>query len=232
MVAKLSTISVAAVVLDMDGLMLDTEPIYKRAWQSAAAEFGYEISDGYYHSLIGRSTADCEVTLVQRFGSDFPVAGFRARWSQLWKMHVEASGLPTKPGLLELLSFLDQRRLPAAVATSSDREYADFSLRAAGLEGRFQHVITSDQVANGKPAPDIYLESARRLGVTPSHCVAIEDSDAGVMAASAAGLIALQIPDLKEPLPEARSAAYRVLDSLHDAKNLISSFLESASEAG
>ena len=231
MVAKLSTIHVAAVVLDMDGLMLDTEPIYKRAWQSAAAEFGYEISDDYYHSLIGRSNADCEVELVQRFGCDFPVAGFRVRWSQLWKMHVKASGLPTKAGLLELLSFLNRHRLPAAVATSSDREFAAYSLRSAGLEGRFQHVITSDQVANGKPAPDIYLESARRLGVTPSHCVAIEDSDAGVMAASAAGLIALQVPDLKVPLPEVRSAAYRVLDSLHDAKNLISSFLESASEA-
>ena len=227
-----STKSVAAVVLDMDGLMLDTESIYKPAWQSAAAEFGYDLDDAFYLTLVGRDTADGEGALLQRFGDDFPVAEFRARWSRLWKTHVEVSGIPVKPGLSELLSFLDRYQLPAAVATSSDQEYASLSLRSAGLEERFNHVITGDQVLYGKPAPDIYLEAARRLGVTASRCVAVEDSDAGVVAASAAGMIALLIPDLKPPSPEASSAAYCVLHSLYDAKDLISSFLESGSKAG
>lgn len=144
---------------------------------------------------------------MERFGPEFPLPEFRVRWAELWRADVETSGIPTKPGLTELLSFLDEHRLPAAVATSSDQEYANFSLRAAGLEGRFDQVVTGDQVLNGKPAPDIYLESARRLGVLPQRCVAIEDSDAGVLAANAAGMITMMVPDLKAPSAEARSAA-------------------------
>ncbi len=223
--------NVDAIVLDMDGLMLDTEPIYKRALQGAAAEFGYVIEDDFYTTLIGRDNSDCEAVVLERFGHDFPVAEFRTRWSQLWKTHIEVFGIPTKPGLIEILSFLERHQLPVAVATSSDQEYASLSLRSAGLKERFNHVITSDQVLHGKPAPDIYLEAARRLGVTASRCVAVEDSDAGVVAASAAGMITLLIPDLKPPSPEASNAAFSVLDSLYDAKDLISAFLESGSEA-
>ena len=170
--------------------------------------------------------------MLERFGHDFPVVEFRTRWSQLWKTHIEVFGIPTKPGLIEMLSFLERRKLPVTVATSSDQEYASLSLRVAGLEGRFQYLITGDQVLHGKPAPDIYHVSTRRLGVSAARCVAVEDSDAGVVAASAAGMIALLIPDLKPPSPEASSAAYCVLDSLYDAKDLISSFVESGSEAG
>ena len=182
-----STKSVAAVVLDMDGLMLDTEAIYKPAWQSAAAEFGYDLDDTFYLTLVGRDTADGEGALLQRFGGDFPVAEFRARWSQLWKTHVQVSGIPVKPGLPELLSFLDRCQVPAAVATSSDQEYASLSLRSAGLEKRFNHVITGDQVLRGKPAPDVYETVLERCHVSPDRALVVEDSETGVRAALAAG---------------------------------------------
>src|SRR5262249_12004189 len=150
---------------------------------------------------------------------------FRARWSELWRTDVESYGIPTKPGLAELLSFLDEHQILVAVATSSDQDYATFSLRAAGLEGRFEHIVTIDQVVNGKPAPDIYIESARRLGVSPERCVAIEDSDAGALAASAAGMITVIVPDLKPPSAEARSTAFCVVACLLDARNKIASLL-------
>lgn len=216
----------------MDGLMLDTESIYKRAWQNAAAQCGYTFEDDFYFTLLGQPIPACETVILERYGADFPLPRFRARWPELWRADVEASGIPTKPGLNELLSFLDENTTPTAVATSSDLEYATLSLRAAGLEGRFRQVVTGDQVINGKPAPDIYLEAARRLGVLPQRCVALEDSDAGVLAANAAGMIAMMVPDLKAPSTEAQAVAFSVLASLLDARNQIASLIKDAHEAG
>src|SRR5215510_10915283 len=183
----------------MDGLMLDTESIYKRAWQNAAVECGYTFDDDFYFTLVGQPNPACEAAVLERYGAGFPLPRFRTRWPELWRADVECSGIPTKPGLNELLSFLDENQIPTAIATSSDQEFTTFSLHAAGLDGRFSRIVTGDQIVNGKPAPDIYLESARRLGVEPQRCVAIEDSDTGVLAASAAGLVVMMVPDLKPP---------------------------------
>jgi beta-phosphoglucomutase-like phosphatase (HAD superfamily) len=221
-----SATEIAAVILDMDGLMLDTESIYKRAWQTAAGQCGYPLDDSFYLTLIGKPTPACEALLLESYGADFPLAEFRVRWSDLWRADVESSGIPTKPGLTELLSFLSEQQIPIAIATSSDQNYATFSLRAAGLGDRFSHIVTGEQVTNGKPAPDIYIEAARRLGVAAEQCVAIEDSDAGVLAASASGMITVMVPDLKEPSAEARAAAFCVVASLLDARNKIASLMK------
>ena len=212
---------IRAVVLDMDGLMLDTEPLYKAAWQQACADLGFDLDDQSYWRLLGRPNRECERELERMFGSVFPMARFRARWAQLWRASVNAGGIPTKPGLLELLAFVEQRALPSAVATSSDAAYTEFSLQSAGLAGRFDVVVTGDQIERGKPAPDIYLEAAGRLGVEPPQCVALEDSDNGVLAASAAGMVTVCVPDMKPPSEAAARAASRVFDSLDQAREWI-----------
>ncbi len=219
-------VSVEAVVLDMDGLMLDTESIYKRAWQRAAVDCGHIIDDDFYSTLIGQPTDACESAIVERYGPEFPLPAFRLRWTQLWRTEVENSGIPRKPGLGELLAFLGTQQIPIGIATSSDRQFTALSLRAAGLEDRFDQIITGDEVTNGKPAPDIYLEAANRLGVLPEHSVAIEDSDVGALAASAAGMIPIIVPDLNAPSPEARSVAFRVLPSLREARGEIETLLQ------
>jgi beta-phosphoglucomutase-like phosphatase (HAD superfamily) len=104
-------------------------------------------------------------------------------------------------------------------------------LRAAGVAALFDHIVTGDEVVKGKPAPDIYFESARRLGVAPAHCIAIEDSDAGVLAASAAGMTTVMVPDLKEPSPEARNAAFCVVASLLETRKEIASLMINARES-
>lgn len=223
---------IRAVVLDMDGLMLDTEPLYKVAWQQASRELGFELDDLAYSSLIGRQTADCEQELVRRFGAEFPLARFQTRWAELWDVTARERGISIKAGLLEFLSFVDDHGLPAAVATSSDADYTEFSLRCADLAGRFSVVVTGNQVARGKPAPDIYLEAARRLGIPPADCVALEDSDAGILAASAAGMMPLCIPDLKPPSAAAERAAFRVVPSLDAARALIAGLIEQRPQAG
>lgn len=217
---------ISAVILDMDGLMLDTESIYKLAWQKAATEVGFDLDDDYYLTLVGQTNRACEAALLNRFGDHFPMNDFRDRWSLLWRTIVETSGIPTKPGLIELLTFLRERQIPTAVATSSDRDYTSLSLRAAKLENWFDNIITGDQVVHGKPAPDIYIEAAHQLGVAPVNCVAIEDSDAGVLSASAAGMITVMVPDLKAPSPQALAAAFCVVASLVEARNVIASLCE------
>lgn len=210
-----------AVVFDMDGLMLDTEPLYKSAWQQALAELGHELDDASYLGFVGRSTADCESDLVTRLGDAFPLEMFRQRWPVLWRTCANEQGIAAKAGLHELIAFVRDEGLPLALATSSDASFTELSLGCADLAESFDVVVTGDQVKHPKPAPDIYLEAARRLAVEPRHCVALEDSEAGILAASRAGLVPLLVPDLKEPTAEAVEAAFRVLGSLHEARELL-----------
>jgi len=214
-----------AVVFDMDGLTLDTEPLYKTAWQQALAELGHELDDAAYLRFVGRSTEDCENDLAEQFGLVFPVETFRSRWPTLWRDCALEQGIATKAGLQELIFYIRDQGLPLALATSSDSSFTELSLGSAELHETFAVVVTGDQVAHPKPAPDIYLEAARRLGVNPVHCVALEDSDAGILAASRAGMVSLMIPDLKQPSEEAVSAAFRVLGSLHEARELLNTLV-------
>jgi HAD superfamily hydrolase (TIGR01509 family) len=215
---------VAAVVFDMDGLMVDTEPLYQRAWQQAASELGYELGDELYAQFVGRPTDACETLLVAALDRLFPLDQFRERWPILWRREVNDVGVQPKPGLWDLLAYIDAQRLPAAVATSSEAEYADMTLRQAGLAHRFAVIVTGDQVRRGKPEPDIYLEAARRLGVSPTDCVALEDSEAGIRAVQRAGMIGLLVPH-SHASADAVQAAFRVVPTLHEAREVLASLV-------
>ncbi len=211
---------VAAVIFDMDGLMVDTEPVYQAAWQQTASELGYRLDDELYAKFIGRPNEACEAVLMEEYGASFPLDRFRARWPMLWQSQIDRTGVQTKPGLLDLLTFVEERRLPAAVATSSDAVYTNLTLRRAGLAGRFTTIVTGDEIARGKPEPDIYLEAARRLGVRPAECVALEDSEAGIRAVERAGMIGLLVPHWPAST-EAVQAAFRVVGTLHEAREVL-----------
>lgn len=209
--------TIAAVVLDMDGLMLDTEALNRVTWQTAAAELGFELTDVAYAGLIGQTTPVSEQQVADRFGPTFPVDTWRRRRRQLWHERVAVAGIPHKAGLLAFLDGMDALGLPMAVGTSTATEPAEFCLRTAGIRERFRTLVAGDQVARGKPAPDIYREAARRLDVPPVHCLAVEDSSAGILAASRAGLWPLLIPDLAQPTAEAQDAAHQRFASLFEA---------------
>lgn len=218
-----------AVILDMDGLMVDTEPLYKIAWQQGIADLGFELSDVGYATIVGRPLPEIEEILMARFGPAFPMDVLRRTWPELWRKEVARAGIQVKDGLPALLDFIAERRLGLGIATSTKADWAAFTLERSGLAGRFEVVVTGDQIARGKPAPDIYLEAARRLNVAPSRCVAIEDSEAGIRSIAAAGMVGILVPHWA-PSDVATAAAFRVVNSLHDARDVIASLL--AASAG
>jgi beta-phosphoglucomutase-like phosphatase (HAD superfamily) len=208
-----------AIIFDMDGLMLDSEAIYQRAWQQALTGLGYACDAQTYLQLVGRSNRAAEQLMQARFGPSFPIESFREAWLDHWRHQVTNQGIPYKPGLLELLDLLECHAIPKAVGTSSHGQEAELSLK--GLQSRFAHVVTVDQVTTGKPAPDIFLLAARKLGVPPSHCWVLEDSDAGVEAAAIANMTVIMVPDLQAPSAQSQQWAARIVDSLHDVCALI-----------
>ncbi len=218
---------ISAVIFDMDGLMIDTERPVQVCCRQAAAGLGFDLDTDYYErALVGRGCAESDAALMARFGERFPLDQFKIHFEALWTAHAAAHGIDTKAGLHELLTLLEERHVPIAVATSTHRDEADFCLRTAGLRERFSLLVTGDEVARGKPEPDIYLEAARRIGVAPKQCAALEDSNTGVLAASRAGMLTLMVPDApRMPSAEAREAAYAVLESLRDAVPLITELL-------
>lgn len=223
---------IRAILLDMDGVIIDSETMYRIAWQRAASKLGYELSDELYAAFLGLTIADAEAAMGRAFGPQFPVAKFHEIWPGDWRDLVKTHGMPVKPGLWNFLDVVNEHRLSVAVATSSDAEVAAFSLRAAGLDGRFSCIVSGDQVAKGKPAPDIFLEASRRLGVPPEACLVLEDSEAGLHAAKAAGMTAVMIPDLKPPSPAAAAIALRILPSLNEAADLIKEYSKETESIG
>lgn len=210
-----------AVVFDMDGLMVDTESIYQLAWRDAAQHFGYHLSETTLRATTGRRLEDCYKILRSAVDDTFPMAAFLELWPQLWHEQVSTYGVPQKPGLTALLDLLDAHQIPKAVATSTEYPEAVFTLEKAGIADRFSLIISGDQITNGKPAPDIFLRAAERLGVASQHCLALEDSEAGVLAATSAGMVTIMVPEIEQIAPEVTTRAYRVFPSLHEARHLV-----------
>jgi beta-phosphoglucomutase-like phosphatase (HAD superfamily) len=186
-----------AVVFDMDGLMFDTERLERDLWRAAAQRHGFEIPGTLNARLVGRRAVDAEQILWAHFGADLPLERIKADVQVQWAKVAGGSGMPRKPGLEELLVRLERARIPKAVATSTARVKARVALGA--LADRFEALACGDEVANGKPAPDIYLLATRRLGMAPEACLALEDSPPGVAAARSACMPVVMIPDLVQP---------------------------------
>ena len=208
-----------AVCFDMDGLMLDSERALLECWRETARVHGAEIDDALWLAMVGLNEEACRGLLHGALGAamaDTLRADAEARYARR-----VAAGLPLKPGVFALLELLAARGIPRAVVTSTRRERALLKLQTAALLPHFSTVVAGGDVASPKPAPDPYLLAAERLGVLPRYCLVLEDSAPGVRAALAAGMTAIQVPDLVPPDPATRALGHRVVDSLHDAHALL-----------
>ena len=202
-----------AAIFDMDGLLLDTERVCMKVFQQACDEVQVPFDQTTYLSIIGRNAAGIEHILRNHYGEHYPAV--HHAWRERYNAIVLHQAIPVKDGVIELLDWLKANNIPAAVATSTKKEVAGIKLKLAQLDHYFDHVTTGCEVEHGKPAPDIYLLAAERLGIAPQHCLAFEDSNNGVRAAVSAKMITFQIPDLTEPDADILALGHHVSPSLH-----------------
>jgi HAD superfamily hydrolase (TIGR01509 family) len=212
--------AVEAVVLDMDGTLLDTEGAYRAAFLDAAAALGHAVDEAFYGTLVGVSSRERGPLVAARYGPGFPWAeclrGYRAR-----KARLLADGVRAKPGAAELLAECAARGLPCAVATSATRRTALAALGRAGLLGALAALAARDDVAHGKPHPALFLRAAEALRAAPDRCLAVEDSPPGVLAARAAGMRVVMVPDALPPTPELRRGGVSVAADLGEVRGLL-----------
>jgi HAD superfamily hydrolase (TIGR01509 family) len=212
---------VEAAIFDMDGLMLDSEPLGTKAWQQAVASYVFCLTDEINFRLIGRDAHDADEILRAAYGAQFPTEDVRRLAGRTYAQLAETKGIPIKPGLWELLHYLDAEGIPGAVATSTARCDCLRHLERADLLSRFRVIVCGDEVDRGKPFPDLFLKAAQLLGVQPARCVVLEDSFPGIRAASAGGMIPIMVPDLMEPDEETHRLADAVVSDLYRAKAVI-----------
>ncbi len=208
-----------AVLFDMDGLLLESERAIIGCLARAAGELGHDLPGTLWLAMIGNGEAVCRSMLHARIGES-ATAAVLEKTRALYTDIVEA-GVPHRPGVRPLLDWLQENGLPRAVATSTRRPLALQKLQAAGLLEHFHAVCTSSDVARPKPAPDVYLLAAEKLAVPPARCLVLEDSPTGVRAALAAGMTAIQVPDMLPPDDDVRALGHRIVDSLHQVRQLL-----------
>ena len=200
-------------MFDLDGLLLDTEQLWDSARETLARERGGRWHEGAQRDMMGMSSLEWS-----RYMHD--VIGLADEPEQISRAVVERMGalyrdrLPIVPGAVEAVERL-AARWPLALASSSNRPLIDLALRLSGMDRFFAATVSSEEVARGKPAPDVYLEAARRLRAQAARTVAVEDSQNGILSANAAGMRVVAVPNARFPPGEAAlAAADLVLESL------------------
>jgi HAD superfamily hydrolase (TIGR01509 family) len=211
---------IRGVVLDMDGTLCDTEVVWQDVAFGVAAELGVELPVETYLAIVGLPGPASRLRFGDLVAADFPVD----RWFSLTEERALAAcawGVPLKPGVHELLDLLEQQAIPAAVCTSSTYRGVQRHLGETGVLERVVGVVAQGDYVLGKPSAEPYLTAAALLGVEPSACLAVEDSENGVRSAAAAGCVTVLVPDLSPLAPDVRALCAHVLDDLHAVAGLL-----------
>lgn len=212
-------IQFSAVIFDLDGLLVDSEPIQLQAWDVYLRQFGAELTPDLRASMYGRRVADSVQLVAQTLELPVDAAEVLRGRDEIFLRSVPGSVHPM-PGAREFVDELRARGVIIALATSDHRRYVDLALESAGFTGAFAAEVTAEMIENGKPAPDTFLRAARQLDLDPETCLVLEDSPNGVLAAKAAGMTCFAIPG-DEGHAGDYSTADRVLGSLRDVLPLL-----------
>jgi HAD superfamily hydrolase (TIGR01509 family) len=202
-----------AVVFDLDGVIWDGEPLYHEAFNVVLKPYGHAITitDPEYTQIIGMSVEAAWDWMRKRFElTESPAIFYRAYNEAVLEL-MEQPAEPL-PGVRELLGELRRRGIPIGLASASLRQWVDATLSGLGLQDAFDATVSASEVHRSKPAPDLYLAAAERLGVPPERCLAVEDTASGIAAAKAAGMIAVQIRAASTALPPLPQADFVLED--------------------
>ena len=211
---------VKAVVFDMDGLLVDSEVVFRDAFMAVSKTAGVDLPLEVFLRMVGAPRRQNREVAEAHFGEGFDFDAWFDDAAALAHARIKVE-LALKSGVLELLDRLDELKLPRAIATSSSHDNVLMQLTPHGLLPRFGVVVANGDYVRGKPFPDPFLTAASRLGVDPADCLALEDSHNGVRAAHAAGMMTIMVPDLLEATGEMKAMCVTIADTLHDVRALL-----------
>lgn len=212
---------IRGVLFDMDGLVLDTEKLYGRFWMEACHFYGFPMTPEQALKMRAANSRLSQEILHGFFGPRADYTMLRNKRIELMDAFIEKHGVEPKPGIFELLDFLDEQGIPAAITSSSPLERIKAHLGSLGLYSRFAKICSGYDMPRGKPHPDIYLQGAASLGLSPEVCLALEDAPLGIESAYRAGCVPVMIPDQDQPEEETQAMLFAKADSLHDIIQLL-----------
>jgi HAD superfamily hydrolase (TIGR01509 family) len=206
-----------AAIFDMDGLLLDSEPLAKKAFDTVCEQYGLGDMTDVFMQFVGTNTKKGNAVIKQAIDNKIDVDEFNTTWRGLYGSWVEHQAVPLKEGVKEVLEYFKSHNTPMAVATSSKTAIAEHKLKKSAILHYFITVIGGDQLTHSKPDPEIFLKAAEHLSCDPKSCIAFEDSPNGVMSAVAADMAVVQIPDLIKPDATLLELNHIVLDEISEA---------------
>ncbi|MBQ1616606.1 MAG: HAD family phosphatase [Ruminococcus sp.] len=212
---------IKGVISDMDGVILDSEKLYVRFWCEAGQFYGFPFERKHALGIRSMARPFAIERLQGWFGDSFDYDTVRNKRIELMNAYVEKHGIEAKPDAEKLLSYLKEKGIAVALATATPKDRAEEYLRRVGLLQYFDEVVSARMVKNGKPAPDIYLFVAEKLGLKPEECMALEDSQNGIRSANAAGCKTVMVPDIDGPTGEIMPLLYDVADGLWDVVRIL-----------
>lgn len=219
------------IVFDMDGTLLDTERLSQRAWHESLERFDLAFDPDWYLTLIGRDWPTCERIVHKTFADRVDTRLLTRDLRQTYDRLI-AAGVPERAGATQLVAGLAEAGVTLALATSTGTAMAEHKLASTGLRPYFEVVIGGDQVARGKPDPEIYLRAAERLGRPAASCYAVEDTPTGFRAAHAAGMRTLLVPDIVQPPADVAALAHAIARDLPHAGEILTDWLAAHPDRG
>lgn len=213
------------IVFDVDGVLFDTERLAYQTWRTVSRKMGWPQVGEAYLEFVGQNRADSFTKMTELFGEEFPKETFMKVCSAYAQAKIEREGVPMKPGVRELLGFLQKHGIPTALATSTGQERTHRRMELTGLASFFSAIITGDQVKHGKPDPEIYSFACQALKTAPACTLAIEDSRNGILSAHRAGMPVIMVPDMIPPTPELDALLFRRCSSLSEVQALLTQIL-------
>lgn len=208
------------VIFDMDGTLLDTETIFRDSWIMTSKKWNIDSAEELYENIAGRSADTIKLLFEEKYGDRYDFDKFFSERMACFCDLVK-DNIPLKPGAEEILMFLKENNIPCALATSTPMHMTDPNLKRAGLYDYFSVIVTSESVQSGKPAPDIFLEAAKRLGAVADRTIVVEDSYNGLLAAYRANIRPVMVVDRQLPNDEIRKILYAECNSLFDVIKII-----------
>ena len=213
---------IEAVIFDMDGLMFSTEELWFKSVRILNRDYGYKVPMELIFLCAGLRDDKTNQKIQEYMGEDFDINEFRRLSKSIINEDISKNGIKIKPGLFELLDYLVKNDIKMAIASSSklDAIKRTFATANISLE-MFSNIVSGEMVVEPKPHPQVYKTSQELLGINPDNILVLEDSEVGVMSASAAGLKVIMIPDMKEPSIEVEKLAYKKLNNLNQVIDVI-----------